>query len=120
LIKGEIEYECGGVAHMWSERGWVVPCDCSVAALVLARNGIGGDGGGGGGDVMEGWAAIGRVLSQSVRLQTLTQLDVSGNTLGPEGLAVLAKGVAASHTLQILSLDHNSLVGRHGALLSTP
>lgn len=70
--------------------------------------------------MMEGWVAMGRVLGQSAQLQTLTQLDVSGNALGPEGLAVLAEGVAASRTLQILSLDHNSLVGRHGALSSTP
>jgi hypothetical protein len=74
---------------------------------MVARNGVGG-----GGDVMEGWQALARVLSQPpAELQQLTQLDVSGNALGAAGLAVLAAGVARSHSLRVLSLDDNPLVG---------
>ena len=74
---------------------------------------------------MEGWQALARVLSQppaelqqltqlDVSGQQLTQLDVSGNALGAAGLAVLAAGVARSHSLRVLSLDDNPLVGPRG------
>eukprot|EP00455_Lapot_gusevi_P009753 TRINITY_DN14382_c0_g1_i1.p1 TRINITY_DN14382_c0_g1~~TRINITY_DN14382_c0_g1_i1.p1 ORF type:complete len:348 (-),score=45.48 TRINITY_DN14382_c0_g1_i1:83-1126(-) len=63
-------------------------------------------------------AAAGRSLAEVLASPTtvLQQLTVEGNQLGGEGVIFLAEGLAANHTVNILSLANNQFSGEEPVL----
>lgn len=73
----------------------------TITCLMLRNNHIGeGD------NALDGFAAFGEVLAKN---EHITHLDLSGNSMGPEGAAALFAGVARSASLQTLALDDNQV-----------